>query len=72
LKLLKSQGYQAKNAKELMKNIGQGMAEHDYKSEAKKDPSVLIEQYTEGDKWFATFAVSFLKEWERWKIEDNN
>jgi pentatricopeptide repeat protein len=69
LKLLKKQGYPSNTAKELLKSIGQKMASKDHRSEPLKDPSVFIEQYTNGDKWFANFEVSYMKEWNRLKNE---
>jgi len=65
LKLLRIQGFPAGNAKELLKSLGQRMAVNDFKSDPLKDPSILIEQYTGGDQWFAIFAVSYMKEWKR-------
>jgi hypothetical protein len=65
LKLLKKQTYPPDTAKELLKSMGQKMAAKDHQSEPMKDPSVFIEQYTNGDKWFANFAVSYMKEWKR-------
>ena len=70
LKLLRKQGYPEKNAMELLKSIGQGMALRDYRSKPQKDPVIFIEQYTEGNKWFANFAVFYMKEWKRLKRED--
>jgi hypothetical protein len=69
LKLLKKQGYPAKNAKELLKYIGQAMALTDYKSDPLKDPEILVDKYTGGDKWFTTFALFYLKEWKKIKYE---
>jgi hypothetical protein len=69
LKLLKTEGYPAANAKELLKSIGQVMAEKDYRYEPLKDPLILIEQYTGGDQWFANFAAGYMKEWKRVKSE---
>jgi len=69
LKLLRLQGYPVENAKELLKSMGQRMALKDYRSEPLKDPAIFIEQYTGGDKWFANFAISYMKEWKRVKKE---
>jgi hypothetical protein len=58
------------NAKEILKSLGQEMAIRDYGSEPLNDPAILLEKYTGGDKWFANFALFYMKEWKRVKMEN--
>jgi hypothetical protein len=70
LELLRRQGYPEKKARDLLRSAGQALAHEDFKSDPLKDPALLIENYTRGEEWFINFVLSYMKEWERAKMED--
>ena len=70
LKLLKEQELPAEDAKQILIRMGIKMALKDYKSAPQTDPDIFVEKYTDSDEWFANFAKSYLKEWNRLKKED--
>jgi hypothetical protein len=68
LKLLKRQGFPAKEAREIMQSVGKEMAILDHQSQSNENPENMIRKYTEGDEWFAIFVKAYLKEWK--KVDD--
>jgi hypothetical protein len=68
VKLLRSQGYPRRNAKDLLEILGKKIGREDFRKYPSENPDSLLEQYTAGDEWFGKFETSYLKEWSSKKV----
>jgi hypothetical protein len=63
LKLLRSQGYSKRNAKDMLEVLGKKMGAADSRKYPEKDPVVLLNHLTGDDGWFGRFNSSYLHQW---------
>jgi hypothetical protein len=60
VKLLRSQGYPKRSAKDFLDILGKKMAKEDFRKYPTEDPASLVDGYTRYDGWFRSFKASYL------------
>ncbi len=67
VKLLRSQGYPRRNAKDLLEILGKKMGAEDFRKYPEGNPDSLVEGYIGDNGWFRNFKTSYLNEWSKRK-----